>query len=126
MAILIGNELKKALREKIIGVEPLDESQIGPGSVDLTLGNDFRIFKKQQEIYHIKDESRFEDVTESVHINDGDYIKINPGEMILGITKEKILLSKSISGRLEGRSRSVTHNFKISITNFCKKIDPST
>ena len=116
MAILIGNELRKALKEKLIGVEPLDESQIGPGSIDLTLGNDFRIFKKQQEVYHIKDESRFEDVTESVHINNGDYIKINPGEMILGITKEKITLSKSISGRLEGRSRFARFGLAVHVT----------
>jgi len=116
MAILIGNEIKKALNEGLINIEPLDESQIGPGSIDLSLGNDFRIFKKQQEMYHIKDESNFEDVTESVHIKDGDYIKIDPDEMILGITKEKITLSKSISGRLEGRSCFARFGLAVHVT----------
>ena len=116
MAILIGEEIKKAIKNKLIGVEPFDESRIGPGSIDLTLGNDFRIFKTQQNIYHIKDESRFEDVTEPIHIKDGGYIKIDPGEMILGITKEKITLSNSISGRLEGRSRFARFGLAVHVT----------
>lgn len=105
MAILIGDKIKKALENNLICIEPLDDSQIGPGSVDLSLGNDFRIFEKHQDVYHIKDDSHFQDVTRAIHIDDGCYNVINPGEMILGITKEKITLSESISGRLEGRSR---------------------
>ena len=116
MAILIGEEIKKAIKKKLIGVEPLDESQIGPGSIDLTLGNDFRIFKKQQKIYHVRDESHFEDVTKFVHVEDGGFIRINPGEMILGITKEKITLTKSISGRLEGRSRFARFGLAVHVT----------
>lgn len=46
MAILIEDEIKKALENNLICIEPLDDSQIGPGSVDLSLGNDFRIFRK--------------------------------------------------------------------------------
>ena len=116
MAIIIGEEIKKAIEEKLINIEPLDESQIGPGSIDLSLGNDFRIFKKQQEVYHIKDDSHFEDVTEAIHIEDGGFITINPGEMILGITKEKITVSESISGRLEGRSRFARFGLAVHVT----------
>ena len=105
MSVLIGKEIGKALKNKSINIEPLEKSQIGPGSIDLTLGNDFRIFKKRSKIYHIKNDSRFQDMTENVHVKDGDYIIIKPGEMILGITKEKITLADNISGRLEGRSR---------------------
>ena len=116
MAILIGNEIKKALQEHRIAVEPLDDSQIGPGSIDLSLGNDFRIFEKQQNVYHITDDSHFEDVTRSVHVPDGDYIIISPNEMILGITKEKITLSNDISGRLEGRSRFARFGLAVHVT----------
>ena len=116
MAILIGDEIKKAITGNLINIEPLDESQIGPGSIDLSLGNDFRIFEKQQNIYHITDDSHFEDVTKSVYIEDGNYIVISPGEMILGITKEKITLSESISGRLEGRSRFARFGLAVHVT----------
>lgn len=100
----------------MISIEPLDYSQIGPGSVDLSLGNDFRIFEKHQNIYHIKDDSHFEDVTRAVHVDDGCYVVISPGEMILGITKEKITLSESISGRLEGRSRFARFGLAVHVT----------
>ena len=63
MSVLIGKEIEKALKNRSIIIEPLDKSQVGPGSIDLSLGNDFRIFKKQSKVYHVKNESRFEDIT---------------------------------------------------------------
>jgi dCTP deaminase len=116
MSVLIGEEIKKALKKKAINVEPLDESQIGPGSIDLTLGNDFRIFKKRSKVYHIKNDSHFQDITSSVHVEDGGSIVIRPGEMILGITKEKITLSNNMSGRLEGRSRFARFGLAVHVT----------
>lgn len=116
MAVLIGDEIKKALDSGLINVQPLDPSQIGPGSIDLTLGNEFRIFKKQLQVYHIKDESNFEELTEVVHINDGNSIVISPGEMILGITKEVVTLAENISGRLEGRSRFGRFGLAVHVT----------
>lgn len=116
MSILIGKEIKKAISKGLIKIDPLDESQIGPGSVDLTLANDFRVLKKQKGIYHIKDSSHFEDITELVHIKDSDCITIKPGEMILGITKEKITLANNIAGWLEGRSRFARFGLAVHIT----------
>jgi dCTP deaminase len=116
MSVLIGKEIVKAFKKKSIIIEPFDNSQIGPGSVDLTLGNDFRIFKKLSKLYHIKNESRFEDRTKYVHVKDGGYIVIKPGEMILGITKEKITLADNISGRLEGRSRFARFGLAVHVT----------
>jgi dCTP deaminase len=116
MSVLIGKEIAKALKNKLINIEPLEKSQIGPGSIDLTLGNDFRIFKKRSKIYHVKNDSHFQDITKDVHIKDGDYIIIKPGEMILGITKEKITLANNISGRLEGRSRFARFGLAVHVT----------
>lgn len=116
MSVLIGKEITEALKNKSIVIEPLDESQIGPGSVDLTLGNDFRIFKKQKKIYHVKNDSLFQDITKGVHVKDGEYVVIKPGEMILGITKERITLADNISGRLEGRSRFARFGLAVHVT----------
>jgi dCTP deaminase len=116
MGILIGKEILKAIKNGTIAVEPLHRSQIGPGSIDLTLGNDFRVFKKQSKVYHIRNDSRFEDITKGVHVKDGGYVVIKPGEMILGITKEKITLADSISGRLEGRSRFARFGLAVHVT----------
>ncbi len=116
MSVMIGKEIEKALKRGLIKVEPLDPSQIGPGSIDLTLGNDFRIFKKQSKIYHIKNDSHFHEITSAVHVDDGEYIVIKPGEMVLGITKEKITLADTISGRLEGRSRFARFGLAVHVT----------
>ena len=116
MSVLIGKEIEKALKSKLIIIEPFDKSQIGPGSIDLSLGNDFRIFKKRSKIYHVKNDSRFQDITKDVHVKDDGFIIIKPGEMILGITKEKITLADNISGRLEGRSRFARFGLAVHVT----------
>ena len=116
MSVLIGKEITKALKNKSIQVEPLDPAQIGPGSIDLTLGNDFRVFRKQSKIYHVKHDSISRDITRDVHVKDGGYIVIRPGEMILGITREKITLADNISGRLEGRSRFARFGLAVHVT----------
>lgn len=116
MSVLIGKEIEKALKSKLIVIEPLEKSQIGPGSIDLTLGNEFRIFKKQSKTYHVKNDSLFQDITKGVHVKDGSFIVIKPGEMILGITKEKITLADNISGRLEGRSRFARFGLAVHVT----------
>jgi dCTP deaminase len=116
MSVLIGKEIHKALKEKSISIEPLDKSQIGPGSIDLTLGNDFRIFKKRSRIYHVRNDSDFQGITEVVHVKDGDCIIVDPGEMVLGITKERITLADNISGRLEGRSRFARFGLAVHVT----------
>ncbi len=116
MSVLIGKEIEKALKNKSIVIEPLERSQIGPGSIDLTLGNDFRIFKKRSKIYHVKNDSLFQDITEDIHVKDGGSVIVRPGEMILGITKEKITLADNISGRLEGRSRFARFGLAVHVT----------
>ncbi len=116
MSVLIGKEIERALKNKLIVIEPLKISQIGPGSIDLTLGNDFRIFKRRSRIYHIKNDSHFQDITRDVHVKDGGYIVIKPGEMILGITRENITLAENISGRLEGRSRFARFGLAVHVT----------
>lgn len=116
MSVLIGKEIEKALQTGLIAIEPLDKSQIGPGSIDLTLGNEFRTFKKRSKTYHVKHDSHFEDITTAVHVKDGAYIVIKPGEMVLGITKERITLADNISGRLEGRSRFARFGLAVHVT----------
>jgi dCTP deaminase len=116
MAILTRNEIKKAIDRGFIKIEPLDGSQIGAGSVDLTLGNEFRIFKKHRGIFHIRDCSNFEGLTEFISLRGGETIIVKPQEMILGITKEKITLAENYCGWLEGRSRFARFGLVIHVT----------
>ena len=95
----------KLLEEGQIQVTPLDAAQVGPTSIDLTLGNEFRVFKKVRGIYHVKEEAQFEEVSESVHVADEDYLLLMPYELVHGITRERIRLPNNLAGRIEGRSR---------------------
>ncbi|HDQ00593.1 MAG TPA: dCTP deaminase [bacterium] len=103
MSILTRDEILKAIEKGEIAIEPFDESMIGPGSVDLHLGSDFRIFKKVHDIIDVNDETSYEQVTELRNAPQG--IVLMPGETILGITQERIRLATNICGWLEGRSR---------------------
>ena len=116
MSVLIGREIRDAIGRGEIVIDPLDESQIGPGSVDLTLGNDFRVFRKETGICHVHNESDFADVTEAVSVADGEYIRIAPCEMILGITRESITLAETMAGWLEGRSRFARFGLAVHVT----------
>jgi len=116
MAILTHNEIIKALRRGEIKISSFEKAQIGPGSVDLTLGNDFRVFKKGKKTYHIRPDSKFEDVTRAVHVADGKNIVIRPNEMILGITRERLTLSDNVCGWLEGRSRFARFGLAVHVT----------
>jgi len=102
MSILAKPEILKAIKRKEIFIEPFEPENIGPASIDLTLGNAFRTFKKSKKTFSINDHSNYHDVTRLLHV---DSIVVKPGETIMGITREKITLAPNICGWLEGRSR---------------------
>jgi len=105
ITILSRNEILKLLEDGRLEVVPLDVEQIGPTSIDLTLGNEFRVFKKVREIFPVKEDVQFERVSESIRITEGNFLLLMPGELVHGITREKIRLPGDLAGRIEGRSR---------------------
>jgi len=105
ITILSRNEILKLLEDGRLEVVPLDVEQIGPTSIDLTLGNEFRVFKKVREIFPVKEDVQFERVSESIRITEGTFLLLMPGELVHGITREKIRLPGDLAGRIEGRSR---------------------
>ena len=105
MTVLAKDEILKLIKAGKLKIKPFDPKQVGPGSIDLHLGNTFRVFKKTHGIFHVTDNVDHERITETVHVKNGDYFLIMPGELIHGITKETIYLPDNLSGRIEGRSR---------------------
>ncbi|MEI6498853.1 MAG: dCTP deaminase [bacterium] len=102
MSILTKKEIFKSIESGEIQIEPFDSEAVGAGSIDLTLSNKFRVFKRAEQIYDVDESLDYHDLTEAVET---DEIIIQPQETILGITREKITLSPSMCGWLEGRSR---------------------
>ncbi|MEM4663016.1 MAG: dCTP deaminase [Candidatus Diapherotrites archaeon] len=104
MAVLSDGDIKKALREKHIVIKGLSKDNIGPASVDLTLGNVFRVFR-HSEVTHIDTNKGItEEMTELIKVPKGKPFVIHPNEFALAVTKEYVKLPSDIMARLDGRS----------------------
>ncbi len=105
MGILTRGEIFKAIEKGDIAIDPFDPEKVGPASVDLHLGNDFRVFKKTHRIVKVTDDVDYRAVTEKVSVPNGQSLVLVPGETVLGITRETVRLAENLCGWLEGRSR---------------------
>lgn len=99
--ILTKPEILKEIMSGRIRIEPYDENAIGPASIDLTLDSRLRIFNTNQRITH--GDIDYKTLTKLVDIIDGYLLK--PGELVLGITRERITLPEALCGWLNSRSR---------------------
>lgn len=111
--ILSGKEILKEIKKGRIKIEPFEESQVGPASIDLHLDNQFRIFPKGSKVINITEDFDYQKYTKLVR---AETILLKPGEFILGLTKEKITLPDNICGTLTGRSRFARIGVSIHIT----------
>lgn len=103
MSVIAQSELEKLIKEGVIKIEPFSWDQVGPGSIDLHLGDEFTVFKKVREVFHVNDDTDHTVITETIRVH--DFFVLMPGESALAKTVEKITLPDNICGRLEGRSR---------------------
>lgn len=103
MSILTHNEILKEVAAGNIIIDPYNAEKVGPASVDLHLGNEFRVFRKVHDIVRVTPDSNHEEITERIIVE--DRLLLMPQETVLGITVEKISLAPNLCGWLEGRSR---------------------
>ena len=116
ITVLSKEEILKHIKEGRIEITPFERDHVGPTSIDLTLGNKFRVFKKVRKVFHVKEDLKYEEVTKVVNVKNGDYLLLMPGELVHGITKEKIKLSEDLAGWIEGRSRFARIGLMIHVT----------
>ncbi len=114
MAILTRNKILEKIKEGLIKIEPFNPEQIGPASIDLTLGDKFRVFKKVHDLVHLTESPDIDAVSEVITVK--DYLTLLPGQSVHGITIEKITLSSNICGWIQGRSRFARFGLMVHIT----------
>ena len=118
--ILVDKKIREYIKGGKIKVEPFDENMIGPASLDIRLGNKFRVFKTlEKEVIDVRDYyddvyTRVETKDYIIHIgkysdlyilkNDNVPIIIHPGEFILASVYEYVELPDNIVGQIHGRS----------------------
>ena len=105
MSILGRDALLKEIAAGHIAVTPYDPSAVGPASIDLTLGDTFRVYRKAHQVLHVEPATDYRDCTDKVVVSPGEHMLIMPGETVLGITRERVRLAPQFCGWLEGRSR---------------------
>ena len=105
--VLSDRDIKKALVAKRIEITPQPDlaTQLGSCSIDLRLGNSFRVFdhSKYSFIDPVKKDFSNE-ITKEIIIADGGEFVVQPGEFVLAVTFENVKIPADLMGRLEGRS----------------------
>jgi dCTP deaminase len=103
MSLLTQSAIQSEIQSgRIVIQPPLQLDQIQVASIDLHLGNIFRIYKENKEPINLVEETNYHDYTEEII---AETITILPQQTILGVTAETITLPNNIAGWLEGRSR---------------------
>ncbi|MGN1363633.1 MAG: dCTP deaminase [Methanobrevibacter sp.] len=106
MAILSDKDLKEYIKNKKIVIDPLkDEEQIQPSSVDMRLGDEFKVFKVIRKPYiDPKDDEDLTSYMESITVENNNAFIIHPGEFALATTYEYVKVPNDLVARVEGRS----------------------
>ena len=106
MAILSDKTIKEYLEEGKIVIDPLkDEQQIQPSSVDMRLGDEFKVFKEIRKPYiDPKDEEDIAEYMESSTVPEVEAFIIHPNEFALATTQEYVKVPDDLVARVEGRS----------------------
>lgn len=109
MSVLTRHAILKALKESGLVVTPLKIDQIGTSSIDVHLGHEFIVFRRPSiKCLDILDQEK---VNQNVHryqqklrITKREPFVLHPGQLVLGATREYIVLPSNLSVNITGRS----------------------
>jgi dCTP deaminase len=102
-SVLSDGTILRLVEEGRIVIRPWDASLVQPASVDLRLGDSFRVFHNHRTTaIDLRDPPT--NLTEEVIPDAGEAFVIHPGEFVLGRTLEWVELPDDIVARIEGKS----------------------
>lgn len=105
--VLSDKDLKKAIETKFIEITPTPDfkSQLGSCSIDLRLGDTFRIFEHSKHSFIDPAKKDFSnEITREIKVKKGEKFMMQPGDFVLAVTHENVRIPDNLMGRLEGRS----------------------
>ena len=101
--ILSDGTIRRLLEDGRLIIDPLEDVQIQPASVDVRLGTEFLVFRNHvTEVIDPYDKPT--DLNERVQVPEGTAFILHPGEFVLGTTVEAIGLPDDLVARVEGKS----------------------
>jgi dCTP deaminase len=118
--ILTQDKIRDAVKTGIIGIDPFQEDALDAASYDMTLYSQIRVFIEGLNEIDLMEMAQnanlLLEITRLVDIPPESYYLLKPGELVLGMTVEKITLAPNIAGSLEGRSRFARMGLMVHVT----------
>jgi deoxycytidine triphosphate deaminase len=102
-SVLSDATIRELIETGRIVIDPFDPSMVQPASVDIRLGDSFRVFHNHR-IQSIDLGNPPRDLTEHVEIADDGEFVIHPGEFVLGRTHELVEIPDDVVCRIEGKA----------------------
>jgi dCTP deaminase len=127
---LCDKDIEECLATGKIKITPTpDSSMISGVSVDIRLGNEFRVFQDHTAPYIDLSGPKAEMqkamnsvMSDEIVIPDGEAFFLHPGELALAVTYESVTLPDNIVGWLDGRSSLARLGLMVHVT--AHRIDP--
>jgi len=115
MAILTREVILAEIRAGRLVIDPFSAEQVGPASIDLTLGDEIRVIEGGVSPIAIVEDADFRRHTRRESLDRP--FRLDPGATIHGITRERVTLPDDLCGLLEGRSRYARLGLMIHVTS---------
>ncbi|GAA0350028.1 dCTP deaminase [Bowmanella denitrificans] len=127
---LCDKDIKTWLNDGKIQIAPMPEDNMISGvTVDIRLGNKFRVFQDHAAPYidlsgrREEMEAALESVmSDEIEIAEGKAFFLHPGELALAVTLESVTLPANVVGWLDGRSSLARLGLMVHVT--AHRIDP--
>lgn len=127
---LSDTHIKEYLKAGKINIEPAPkEDMISGVTVDLRLGNKFRVFQDHKAPYvdlsgpkELVSAAMESIMSDEIILEEGEAFFLHPGELALAITHESVTLPDDIVGWLDGRSSLARLGLMVHVT--AHRIDP--
>jgi dCTP deaminase len=115
MGVLTREAILAEIEAGRLIIDPYSTDQVGPASIDLTLGDEIRVIEAGLEPIPIAADVDYRSFTSHRSL-DAPFV-LNPGTTIHGITRERLSLPPDLCGFLEGRSRFARLGLMIHVTS---------
>jgi dCTP deaminase len=115
MTVLTRDAILAEMDAGRLVISPFERDQLGAASIDLTLGDEIRVFDSGHGPIDLLDTADYRDYTQ-VRSLEQPYVLV-PGSTVHGITRERIALPRNLCGFLEGRSRFARLGLMIHVTS---------
>ena len=103
VSVLSDGTIRRLVDAGRIKVDPWDPGMIQPASIDLRLGDSFRVFHNHRaRAIDLRDPPR--NLTEQIVLGDDEPFVVHPGEFVLARTEEHVAIPDDIVARIEGKS----------------------